>query len=149
MINLDAESVCVICNWVNGIGLPYFGLGGFGAAAAAAAAGGFFGGGGFGGGSSSGGGSGSGWPKPYDPIIWRYTSHTVGPDGASQYQPYWPGVSPIPADGMVTPVRINLDTEDFDHYDPIPVEPITGEPTWPDRAVDYRPRSGSAPAARG
>ena len=66
-VNMDADALCIICNWVNDGFWPYGGLGGLGAAAAAAAAGGFFGGGGFSGAGAGGGSDDSGSdPRNYD-----------------------------------------------------------------------------------
>jgi hypothetical protein len=41
---MDIETLCIVCNWVNNLGLPYWGLGALGAAAAGFFGGGFFGG---------------------------------------------------------------------------------------------------------
>ena len=100
---LDGDALCIVCNWYGGLGLA-LGLGGLGVAAAAAAAAGALGG--LGGGGFSGSGADGTWPEPeqYGP---RDPRNSVSyREGAYRYEdaaghPYWPGISPIPGDGVV------------------------------------------------
>jgi hypothetical protein len=150
---MDADALCIVCNWYGGLGLA-LGLGGLGAAAAAAA--GAFGG--FGGGGFSGRGAGGTWPAPPQrladprvapPLDVRYLQQTsVDPE---TWAPYWPGVSQRPTNGHVTPYRYDHAADDIgEMWRPLPVEPITGLPIWPKEPVSiFQGTAAIASAGRG
>ncbi|MDP9467815.1 MAG: hypothetical protein M3P32_03635 [Chloroflexota bacterium] len=117
---MEAEVACIFCNWVNDVVWPYFGVGAAAAAAAAAASGSFGEGGSNSGGADDAGADDS---NPEDiPDLYR--------DSSGNY--YWPGVSPIPADGVVypTPYRGGV-PEGY-----LPVDPKSGMPIRP-RSVTH------------